>query len=230
MNQKADSFLSISSVTSLSNFPTDNSFDLKAKISPTAIYAITLISVIFFVSALLHLLVRFLLRSRTRLNDAYEETASAMDMQGQVQTMFNLHDTGVDQSFIDALPLFHYKKIIGLRHDVPFDCPVCLCEFKPEDELRLLPKCSHAFHVGCIDTWLLTNSICPLCRDNLVLSVTALSSPVFLLLESDGESFQDSGSHLGSIIHFDDVGLKASDISVEHDECKPENDERVVLV
>jgi len=46
----------------------------------------------------------------------------------------------------------------------PFDCAVCLCEFDAEDRLRLLPLCGHAFHLNCIDTWLLSNSTCPLCR------------------------------------------------------------------
>ncbi|CAH2069600.1 unnamed protein product [Thlaspi arvense] len=165
----------------------------------------------------------YLLRLRIRLNDAYEESANATALQGQLQTIFNPHDSGVDQSFIDALPLFHYKTVIGHRHDVPFDCAVCLCEFKPEDEVRILPKCSHAFHVDCIDKWLLANSTCPLCRDNLLLSLTAPSSPPLVL---QLESFQDSDSHLGST-HFDDVRLN---ISGENDESKPENEERDVLV
>lgn len=48
------------------------------------------------------------------------------------------------------------------------DCSVCLGEFREEESLRLLPKCSHAFHVQCIDTWLRSHSNCPLCRANIV--------------------------------------------------------------
>ncbi|KAL0459414.1 UNVERIFIED_CONTAM: RING-H2 finger protein ATL1 [Sesamum latifolium] len=33
--------------------------------------------------------------------------------------------------------------------------------------LRVLPKCSHAFHLDCIDVWLLSNSNCPLCRSTI---------------------------------------------------------------
>ncbi|KAJ7533737.1 hypothetical protein O6H91_13G061800 [Diphasiastrum complanatum] len=29
---------------------------------------------------------------------------------------------------------------------------------------RLLPKCNHRFHTGCIDMWFHTHSTCPLCR------------------------------------------------------------------
>ncbi|KAE8671055.1 hypothetical protein F3Y22_tig00112000pilonHSYRG00429 [Hibiscus syriacus] len=52
-----------------------------------------------------------------------------------VAATFHLHDAGVDQSVIDTLPVFHYKSIIGVQN--PFDCAVCLCEFEPEDKLRL---------------------------------------------------------------------------------------------
>ncbi|XP_050379876.1 E3 ubiquitin-protein ligase ATL4-like [Argentina anserina] len=45
------------------------------------------------------------------------------------------------------------------------DCAICLSEFEPDDDLRLLPLCLHAFHVECIDTWLAGESrICPICR------------------------------------------------------------------
>ncbi|CAN1329600.1 Putative RING-H2 finger protein ATL49 [Linum perenne] len=83
--------------------------------------------------------------------------------------LFHLHDAGVDQCLIDeTLPVFRYKDIIKPTKTTPFDCAVCLCEFEPEDKLRLLPKCSHAFHVACIDAWLLSHSTCPLCRSSLL--------------------------------------------------------------
>ncbi|KAL2903194.1 RING-H2 finger protein ATL46 [Bienertia sinuspersici] len=84
---------------------------------------------------------------------------------------------GLDQAFIDALPVFQYKEIVGLKE--PFDCAVCLCEFSEQDKLRLLPLCSHAFHIDCIDTWLLSNSTCPLCRGALYTPGLAIENPVF---------------------------------------------------
>lgn len=110
-----------------------------------------------------------------------EEIASATAFQGQLQQLFHLHDEGVDQSSIDSLPVFLYKSIIGLKD--PFDCVVCLCEFELDDKLRLLPNCSHAFHVECIDAWLLSHSTCPLCRKSL-------------LHECSGESSSDSSLHV----------------------------------
>ncbi|EPR60273.1 zinc finger, C3HC4 type (RING finger) domain-containing protein [Toxoplasma gondii TgCatPRC2] len=42
------------------------------------------------------------------------------------------------------------------------NCCICLGEFADEEVIREL-KCSHFFHHGCIDKWLLKNKQCPLC-------------------------------------------------------------------
>ncbi|CDY39200.1 BnaA03g50120D [Brassica napus] len=165
-----------------SSLPRSNTnFDLNSKISPSILLIIIILSIIFFISGLLHLLVRFLLTPSSRDSEDYFDNVTAL--QGQLQQLFHLHDSGVDQSFIDTLPVFHYKSIIGLKN-YPFDCAVCLCEFETEDKLRLLPKCSHAFHVDCIDTWLLSHSTCPLCRSSLLsdLSPQRDHRPSFLLV------------------------------------------------
>ncbi|XP_050371805.1 RING-H2 finger protein ATL13 [Argentina anserina] len=163
-----------------SNLESD-SFSFGNKVSPSILLIIIILAIIFFVSGLLHLLIRFLLRPPSRDTDDLE---SVTVLQGQLQQLFHLHDAGVDQSFIDTLPVFNYKAIIGLKN--PFDCAVCLCEFEPEDQLRLLPKCSHAFHMECIDTWLLSHSTCPLCRSTLLpeFSQNNTCSPIVLVLES----------------------------------------------
>ncbi|XVF34303.1 hypothetical protein REPUB_Repub18cG0047900 [Reevesia pubescens] len=165
-----------------------DSFNLNNKVSPSILLIIIILAIIFFVSGLLHLLVRFLLRPPTR---EPEDIDNVTALQGQLQQLFHLHDAGVDQSFIDTLPVFHYKAIIGVKN--PFDCAVCLCEFEPEDKLRLLPKCSHAFHMECIDTWLLSHSTCPLCRACLLseFSPNNSCSPIVLVLESGSESSRE---------------------------------------
>ncbi|KAE8056806.1 hypothetical protein FH972_013544 [Carpinus fangiana] len=163
-------------------------FNLNNKVSPSILLIIIILAIIFFVSGLLHLLVRFLMRPQSRDPDDLESVTA---LQGQLQQLFHLHDAGVDQSFIDTLPVFHYKAIIGLKN--PFDCAVCLCEFEPEDKLRLLPKCSHAFHMECIDTWLLSHSTCPLCRASLLpdFSTNHNCSPIVFVLESGSESSRE---------------------------------------
>ncbi|CAL5001843.1 unnamed protein product [Urochloa decumbens] len=180
----------------------------QSRISPSVLLIILILAVIFFVSGLLHLLVRFLLRPAPRdavgggaLHGGGDANATAF--QGQLQQLFHLHDAGVDQSFIDALPVFLYGAVVGAgaggagKKD-PFDCAVCLCEFAGDDRLRLLPKCSHAFHVECIDTWLLSHSTCPLCRRSLLADdfspCGGACTPLVFVLESGAGSEASSVS------------------------------------
>nr|KJB20619.1 hypothetical protein B456_003G156700 [Gossypium raimondii] len=49
--------------------------------------------------------------------------------------------------------------------DPPDNCPVCLCEFEEEDEIRQLMSCRHIFHGRCLDRWMgYDQQTCPLCR------------------------------------------------------------------
>ncbi|CAN6274144.1 unnamed protein product [Urochloa humidicola] len=169
--------------------------NVETKISPSILFIVAILAIVFFVCGLLHLLVRHLLRlrRRRRRRRAREDAESVTAFQGQLQQLFHLHDAGVDQAFIDALPVFLYRNVVGAAGQGkadgdgkdPFDCAVCLCEFTADDQLRLLPKCSHAFHLECIDTWLLSHSTCPLCRRSLLAELSPTCSPVVMVLESD---------------------------------------------
>ncbi|XP_071735032.1 RING-H2 finger protein ATL46-like [Rutidosis leptorrhynchoides] len=157
------------------------SSSLGTKISPTILFIIIILAVLFFISGLLHLLVKFLTKYHSSSNSystqpdrRYPNTSNSVTLQRQLQQLFNLHDSGLDQEFIDALPVFMYKEVVGAKES--FDCAVCLCEFCEMDKLRLLPICSHAFHINCIDTWLQSNSTCPLCRNTLI---NPVDNPVF---------------------------------------------------
>lgn len=91
-------------------------------------------------------------------HEAYEQKAAARK--------------GLDRAMVDALPTFIYdtdtikslKASEGRLDQAGMECPVCLCEFQHNEKGRLLPKCSHRFHADCIDTWLLSNPSCPVCR------------------------------------------------------------------
>ncbi|CAL5037020.1 unnamed protein product [Urochloa decumbens] len=145
-----------------------------SRIGPAVLFVLVIVSVVLLVSGLLHLLVRCL-RRRGRAGEGAGAGAAGGEgggeesaLQRQLQQLFHLHDAGLDQDVIDALPVFLYREVVGGADadagKEPFDCAVCLCEFAGDDRLRLLPLCGHAFHIDCIDTWLLSNSTCPLCR------------------------------------------------------------------
>lgn len=56
------------------------------------------------------------------------------------------------------------------------ECAVCLSEFAERERVRLLPNCSHAFHIDCIDTWLQGSARCPFCRSDVTLPSCAAPS------------------------------------------------------
>ncbi|KAL6497524.1 hypothetical protein OROHE_027153 [Orobanche hederae] len=131
------------------------------KLNSSVLLLIVILAALLFISGILHLLVRFFSKKSQPSRNLSPSPQNAL--QRQLQQLFHLHDSGLDQASIDLLPVFTYKDILGSSKE-PFDCAVCLCEFTEKDLLRLLPMCSHAFHMNCIDTWLLSNSTCPLCR------------------------------------------------------------------
>ncbi|KAK4372329.1 hypothetical protein RND71_007713 [Anisodus tanguticus] len=70
-----------------------------------------------------------------------------------------------DERLLESLPLFNFGSVTG--NLTGMDCAVCLSIFEPDDQMRLLPLCCHAFHSSCIDAWLVTNQTCPLCRSTV---------------------------------------------------------------
>ncbi|CAN6280340.1 unnamed protein product [Urochloa humidicola] len=83
---------------------------------------------------------------------------------------------GLDETLINKITVCKYKRGDGFVDST--DCSVCLGEFRDGESLRLLPKCSHTFHLPCIDTWLKSHSNCPLCRCNIAfVAVGVVSSP-----------------------------------------------------
>ncbi|KAG5245127.1 hypothetical protein OIU76_002700 [Salix suchowensis] len=107
---------------------------------------------------------------RSRIPPVFFGTEEAFADEGQGpginRNVWYINFLGLQQSVIDSITVFKYKKDEGLIDGT--ECSVCLNEFQEDESLRLLPKCSHAFHTPCIDTWLRTHKNCPLCRAPIV--------------------------------------------------------------
>ncbi|CAL9062245.1 unnamed protein product [Musa banksii] len=78
-----------------------------------------------------------------------------------------IRTVGLDESTIGSIAVEEYRASDGILDGVS-DCSVCLSEFHDGERVRLLPRCGHAFHVSCIDTWLRAHVNCPLCRVRIV--------------------------------------------------------------
>ncbi|XP_040997828.1 RING-H2 finger protein ATL11-like [Juglans microcarpa x Juglans regia] len=98
---------------------------------------------------------------------------------------------GLGADTIKTFPTFLYSTVKGLKMGKgSLECAVCLNEFEDEEILRLLPKCSHAFHADCIDAWLASHSTCPVCRTNLVPEPGEIPSAVLHIPDPEIESGQ----------------------------------------
>ncbi|OAY38266.1 RING-H2 finger protein ATL74 [Manihot esculenta] len=77
-----------------------------------------------------------------------------------------LASTGLKKSALKQIPVVIYGAA-GI-HMTATDCAICLGEFLDDEKVRVMPKCSHGFHVRCIDPWLESHSSCPTCRQSLI--------------------------------------------------------------
>lgn len=83
--------------------------------------------------------------------------------------IFETGDTsGMPKDSVDLLP----KLVITSENSFDFfgerlSCSVCLQDIQIGETARSLPFCQHMFHVSCIDSWLIRNGSCPLCRRDI---------------------------------------------------------------
>ncbi|XP_027113449.1 E3 ubiquitin-protein ligase ATL4-like [Coffea arabica] len=158
--------------------------------SPSAsiIIVIIVIASAIIVSASIYLLLRFLSRRCHRTFRTFSSTSVADDVVLQnrrISVSGCVDDRRVaDSSLFDSLPLFTFGSVTGKL--AAGDCAVCLSKFEPQDQLRLLPLCCHAFHAHCIDTWLASNLTCPLCR----IAVNASDADVLSKIIASSEGTQ----------------------------------------
>ncbi|CAK9160161.1 unnamed protein product [Ilex paraguariensis] len=150
--------------------PPDPPNDSGTTFSPLIIAVIVILASAFILVSY-YTVIRKYCRRRGNRNPSLEFDPN----QDQVtQSQWQVGSTGLDESIIKSITVCKYKKGEGLIEGT--DCAVCLSEFQENESLRLLPKCNHAFHLPCIDTWLKSHSNCPLCRSN-VISMVPLPSP-----------------------------------------------------
>lgn len=66
---------------------------------------------------------------------------------------------------VDGLPILKFsdetRTLVGAAEE---GCVICLSEFESGDDLTVLPKCNHGFHVMCIEGWWKEFHSCPTCR------------------------------------------------------------------
>ncbi|XP_062228460.1 RING-H2 finger protein ATL32-like [Phragmites australis] len=106
----------------------------------------------------------------------------------------NQQQRGLDPAAVASFPTMRYAEARELRvggKDAALECAVCLSEFEDDEELRFLPRCTHAFHPDCIGEWLAGHVTCPVCRCNLDPEELAAAETNSSGAEGDAEQQQD---------------------------------------
>ncbi|XP_010278039.1 PREDICTED: RING-H2 finger protein ATL56-like [Nelumbo nucifera] len=80
---------------------------------------------------------------------------------------------GLSPEDLQKLPCCNYGGVVALASGSASgsnrDCAVCLERLREEEQFRVLPGCKHAFHVNCVDAWLVKVPSCPICRSGIEL-------------------------------------------------------------
>ncbi|KAL1190884.1 E3 ubiquitin-protein ligase ATL4 [Cardamine amara subsp. amara] len=143
--------------------------------------SVVVITLILLMTLLISVSICFLLRCLNRCSSNHRSILHSSSSSAVVipdSRRFSGHRVSPEterSSVLDSLPIFKFSSVTRRSTSSSSgDCAVCLSKFEPEDQLRLLPLCCHAFHADCIDIWLVSNQTCPLCRSPLFASESDL--------------------------------------------------------
>jgi E3 ubiquitin-protein ligase RNF38/44 len=161
---------------------------------PSVAIVISVFTVLFSVTFLLLLYIKHI-NNTTNAETINIESSSYGGGGGISSFSAGRKNSGVDRSVVESLPIFKFGSLTGQKEGL--DCAVCLSKFESSEVLRLLPKCKHAFHVECVDTWLDAHSTCPLCRyrvdpeDILLVMENSSSSTLASSVSRDSRQIQN---------------------------------------
>ncbi|KAK4415557.1 E3 ubiquitin-protein ligase ATL42 [Sesamum alatum] len=151
---------------------------------PSLAVVIGMLSIMFALTFILILYAKFCHRGSSSSSSVYNATGQQIQ-DGLLRSRSCA--SGLDKTVVESLPFFRFSSLKGSRDGL--ECSVCLAKYEEVEILRLLPKCRHAFHIGCIDQWLEKHSTCPLCRRKLSADdLTCSTSLRFLWSQTEARS------------------------------------------
>ncbi|RWW19501.1 hypothetical protein GW17_00016443 [Ensete ventricosum] len=138
-----------------------NNYNYYGKFNPTIAIVVVAMMSLFFLLGFFSLYVRNCSGNDEDLSGSFRRRAAGGAAHSRRQQ-------GLNPEVLETFPTLVYADVKGLKVGKgALECAVCLSEFEDDEELRLLPRCSHVFHSDCIDAWLASHVTCPVCRANL---------------------------------------------------------------
>ncbi|MED6108616.1 hypothetical protein PIB30_025924 [Stylosanthes scabra] len=176
------------------------------------VMAIASLTIVIIVVLALHIYARFVLRRQARRRFAIHQLSLTIQAQAHHHHHEHHNTRGLDPNIIATLPILKKKQ----QQDHGGECAVCLSAVEDEQEIRLLPNCKHSFHVGCIDTWLASNSTCPICRTKAEpqLEPHTRENPILVLDDASILQLEDTsnsdGNNNGAIVESSSKNVSGS--------------------
>lgn len=103
----------------------------------------------------------FMRNNREHVRDAnfIEDMLNQLFVQGAAGNQPNT----MNRNELTEIKTKKFKKSSDVHAGEEEKCPICVMDFENNEEIKELP-CKHMFHPGCIDTWLVRNCTCPICK------------------------------------------------------------------
>lgn len=98
-----------------------------------------------------------------RSNRMFIDTGRLIELLEQLRNP----NRGVPPSKLSEIERKVFQRNANVAKGEEEKCPICITEFEDGEEIKNLP-CNHMFHGNCIDTWLVQNSHCPICKADLL--------------------------------------------------------------
>ncbi|KMT02144.1 hypothetical protein BVRB_9g207260 [Beta vulgaris subsp. vulgaris] len=149
---------------------------------------------------------------------------------------------GLDVTVIDSIPSFIYGPSEspagegqGYKEVMTLECAICLSVFEEREVGKSLPRCSHAFHLECIDMWLFSHSTCPICRAQVVVEVDNVNQRSAAVVGGDGVVenevvVEETSLNLGTIDDANQIAVRLSDqVIMEIEEISADSDDQQVV-
>ncbi|KAE9465174.1 hypothetical protein C3L33_02913, partial [Rhododendron williamsianum] len=130
----------------------DRNFQIRGR---TFFYAVVLFSLVVLASLLL-LFARWIICRFRRL--------PSTSAPGLVPSPPPTQPQGLDAATINSFPIVLHDSSGAGESEC---CCICLGLFEDGEKVKVLPRCQHLYHSACVDTWLCSQSSCPICRSSL---------------------------------------------------------------
>lgn len=88
----------------------------------------------------------------SHLNDTLDDGSINFEISDEISN-------GLSSEIIETLP-------VSAVTDTSKTCSICLENYKTDELLIILP-CIHSFHKLCLEVWIRSHAICPICRQTI---------------------------------------------------------------